>query len=133
MASKGHDFIVASISRKIRELGFIITYVDGECVNISILKHPIPPKIINHKPDVVGENKTGNYCIGEAKTTNDIKSKRTKQQLIDFSEFVNLYEGNFLIIGIPLNAENELNKLLWKSSLKCENIIILRIPDVLLK
>ena len=133
MASKGHDFIVASISRKIRDLGFEITYVDGECVNISTVKQPIPPKIINHKPDVVGENSIGNYCIGEAKTTNDIKSKRTKQQFIDFSDFVNLYEGNFLIIGIPLSAENELNNLLKKLCLKSGNIIILRIPDVLLK
>jgi hypothetical protein len=133
VASKGHDFIVASISRKIRGLGFNITYVDGEWVNISVVKHPIPPKILNHKPDVIGENTKGNYCIGEAKTINDIKSKRTKQQLIDFSEFVNLYSGNFLIVGIPLNAEDELNKLLRKLNLICENLIIIRVPDLLLK
>jgi hypothetical protein len=133
MASKGHDFIVASISRKIRDLGFRITYVDGECVNISTIKPPVPPKIMNHKPDIVGENISGNYCIGEAKTINDLKSKRTKQQLLDFCDFVNLYEGNYLIIGIPLSAEDELYNLLRKLNLKSENITILRIPDTLLK
>jgi hypothetical protein len=133
MASQKHDFIVASISRKVRELGFDITFVDGEYVNISLIKHPIPPKIVNHKPDIIGENRIGNYCIGEAKTKNDLKSKRTKQQLIDFSEFVNLYAGNFFIIGIPLSAENELNQLIEKLNLNNQSIIILRIPDNLLQ
>lgn len=133
MASHKHDFIVASISRKIRELGFDITYIDGLQVNITTSKLFLPPKIINHKPDIVGENRIGNYCIGEAKTRNDLKSKRTKQQLLDFSEFVNLYTGNYLIVGIPLSAENELNQLLIKLNLRGGSTIILRIPDALLQ
>jgi|WetSurMetagenome_2_1015567.scaffolds.fasta_scaffold00003_7 hypothetical protein len=132
MASLKHDFIVASISRKIRNLGFEITYIDGKQVNISLEKLSIPPKIIMHKPDIIGENKKGNYCIGEAKTKNDLKSKRSKQQLIDFSEFVNFYEGNHLIIGIPLSAENELHNLLKRLKIKLDSLIILRIPDELL-
>ena len=132
MASQKHDFIVASISRKIRELGFDITYIDGLQANIATSKVLLPPKIINHKPDIVGENKIGNYCIGEAKTRNDLKSKRTKQQLIDFSEFVNLYTNNYLIVGIPLSAESELNQLFNKLRLRGESTIILRIPDSLL-
>lgn len=129
MASKKHDFIVASISRKIRDLGFNITYIEGEYVNISIIKHPIPPKIINHRPDIVGENSTGNYCIGEAKTKNDLKSERTKQQFVDFLDVVNLYDGNFLIIGIPLSAEKNLNHLMGRLNMKSKSIIILKIPD----
>jgi hypothetical protein len=133
MASKGHDFIVASISRKIIELGFQITHVDGLSVDISSVKPQIPPKILNHKPDIIGANLYGNFCVGEAKTKNDLDSKRTKQQLSDFSKLVNLYSGNYLIIGIPLSAETKLANLINKHPLNLNSIIILKIPDILLK
>ena len=133
MASKGHSFIVASISRKIRELGYDITYVDGESSDITRIKPKIPPKLINHKPDIIGENNLGNFCIGEAKTLNDLKSKRSRQQFVDFYEFISLFEGNYLIIGIPSSALFELNKLLAKLNISGSSLIILQIPDILLK
>lgn len=132
MASKKHDFIVATISRKAKDLGFNIVYLDGRYCDITITRLSIPPKILIHRPDLIGENKNGNFCIGEAKTINDLKSTRTKQQLIDFYEFVNLYPDNFLIIGIPLIAENALDQLLKSLRLSNNQVVIIRVPEELL-
>ncbi len=131
MASQKHDFMVAAIARKIRSLGFSVTYVDGDYVNISQHKHPIPPRIINHRPDIIGQNDFGNFCIGEAKTLNDLRSSRTKQQLVDFSEIVNLYDGNYLILGIPLSADQVLDNLIKQFQLANNSLIIIKIPDYL--
>lgn len=133
MASPGHDLIVASLSRKIRELGFNIIYIDGEQSNISSTRLSIPPKIINHRPDIIGENVMGNYCVGEAKTITDLKSTRTQQQIIDFSNLINLYDGNYLLIGIPFSAEKTLDQLLIRLSINTKNLIKVKVPDLLLK
>lgn len=62
MASEKHNFIVSAIARKIRQDGFRITYLDGKYQDIDTKKFDIPPKIINHKPDVIGE-KEGIFSV----------------------------------------------------------------------
>ena len=114
MASKTHNFIVSAIVRKIRQEGFRIIYLDGEYKDIGMIKLEIPPKIIRHKPDVVGENENQSFCIGEAKTKTDIFSERTKNQITDFMSIVELDSRNKLVIGITLNARADLEKLLFK-------------------
>jgi hypothetical protein len=131
MASKNHDFIVATISRKCRELGFNVVFLDGRYYDISAIRLLIPPKILNHRPDVVAQNYKGNFCIGEAKTLNDLKSKRTRQQIIDFHEFVNLYPGNYLVLGIPLMAESALNLLFRNLGLNYDQVITMKVPEEL--
>lgn len=112
MASAKHDFIVSLIVRKMRQDGFKIIYLDGKYQDVNTEKFNIPPKIINHKPDVVGEKDRGFFCIGESKTKNDLISKRTKNQIKDFFEIVRLNYENKLIIGIPMSAKENLKKLL---------------------
>lgn len=133
MASEKHDFIVSSIVRKIRQDGFKVIYLDGKYQDIDTEKFNIPPKIINHKPDVIGEKESIFFCIGEAKTKNDLPAERTKNQIIDFLTIVRLNSGNKLIIGIPLNAKEDLEKLLIELGLAGQKQIeIIYIPEELL-
>jgi len=73
------------------------------------------------------------FCIGEAKTTKDLFTKRTKDQIIDFLAIVGLNSGNKLVIGIPLNAKEDLQKLLIELGvIKQKQIQIIYIPEDLL-
>ena len=112
MASKKHDFIVSAIVRKARKDGFKIAYLDGDFKAIDTIKPEMPPKIIHHKPDVVGEKENGVFCIGEAKTQSDIFSERTKNQMRDFMKAVELNPRNKLIVGVPENSKGDLERLL---------------------
>ena len=132
MASEKHDFIVSAIVRKIRQNGFRIIYLDGKHQDFDTKKFDIPPKILNHKPDVIGE-KEDIFCVGEAKTMNDIFSQRTRNQIIDFLSIIRLNSRNKLIIGIPLNAKKDLEKLLIELGYTNQKQIeIIHIPEELL-
>ena len=133
MASEKHDFIVSAIVRKMRLDGFKVIYLDGKYQDIGTKKFDIPPKIINHKPDVIGEKDSIFFCIGEAKTKNDLLSKRTKNQIVDFFTIIKLNSGNKLVIGIPLSAKKILEKLLIKLQvINQKQIEIIYIPEDLL-
>jgi len=133
MASEKHDFIVSAIVRKIRQDGFRVIYLDRKYQDINTEKFDIPPKIINHKPDVIGEKDSIFFCIGEAKTKNDLLTERTKNQIIDFLAIVKLNSGNKFVIGIPLNAKEDLEKLLIELGVvNQKQIKIIYIPEELL-
>lgn len=133
MASEKHDFIVSAIVRKIRQDGFRVIYLDGKYQDINTEKFDIPPKIINHKPDVIGEKDNTFFCIGEAKTKNDLLTERTKNQIIDFLAIVKLNSGNKFVIGIPLNAKEDLEKLMIELRVvNQKQIKIIYIPEELL-
>jgi len=133
MAGKKHNFIVSAIVRKIRQEGFRVIYLDGEYKDIGMIKLEIPPKIIRHKPDIIGEKENGAFCIGEAKTKNDVFSERTKNQITDFMAVVELDSGNKLVIGIPSNASEDLEKILLKLEfMNHKQIEIIYIPEELL-
>ncbi len=133
MASKRHDFIVSAVVRKMRKGEFKIVYLDGRYQDIGMIKPEIPPKIIRHKPDIIGEKENGAFCIGEAKTEYDIFSKRTRNQISDFMKIVRTNSENKLIIGIPSNSKGGLEQLLCKLGYwHHEQIEILHIPEKLL-
>ncbi|MBI3486492.1 hypothetical protein HY025_06195 [Candidatus Daviesbacteria bacterium] len=133
MASEKHNFIISAIARKIRQDGFKVIYLDGKYQDINIKKLDIPPKIINHKPDIIGVKESTFFCIGEAKTRSDIFSKRTINQISDFVEIVRLNSENKLFIGIPLDAKDDLERLLSKLGFASDKQIkIIHIPEELL-
>lgn len=132
MASNRHDFIVAAISRKIRQYNFDVTYLDGRYQDVDVRKFDIPPQIIHHKPDIIGE-KNASFCIGEAKTEGDLKNQRTKSQIKDFFVFISQNKNNRLILGIPMKAKTDLQHLLADLGVLNEKQIeIIYIPEELL-
>lgn len=133
MASEKHDFIVSAIVRRMRQDGFKVIYLDGKYQDIDTKELDIPPKIVNHKPDVIGGKESVSFCIGEAKTENDLFTRRTKDQIIDFLAVVRLNSESKLVIGIPLNAKGDLEKLLRELRVVNQNQIeIIYVPEELL-
>lgn len=125
MASIKHQFIIDCVIRKMRDMAFEPVCLEGKSTLIDALK--IPPKIIRHRPDIIGVNKNYKICIGEAKTNNDINSKRTKEQLIDYFQ-----SGCLTIIGCPISCYYALNNLIKKVVPNQQIISILKVPDELM-
>ena len=92
-------------------MGFEILFFEGNSADIGTKKYDLPPKVLYHRPDLVGGNSSG-YCIGEAKTENDLFSERTKKQIKSYLDFLVLNKNNKLVIGIPIDAKHELERLL---------------------
>lgn len=132
MASLRHNFIVSAIVRKMRENRYNIAFLEGRWQDVGTYQYNLPPKIISHRPDVIGENKFG-FCIGEAKTEDDIFSNRTFKQFKDYTTALNLVGNNKLIIGIPLSAKESLQQLLHKLGIKDDpRIEVIYIPTEVL-
>jgi hypothetical protein len=132
MASKAHNFILSSIVRKMRHHGFKLIYLEGAYQDVGTEKYEIPPKILNHRPDAIGERKNKSFCICEAKTQNDLSSLRTKNQIRDFLKIVAMNKDNKLIVGVPLNAKDKCQKLFRKLNLTDhKQVEIIYIPEEL--
>jgi len=130
VAGKKHQFILGLIIKKVREDGFTIVSIDGNCSGSFGCKTELPPKILRHRPDVIAINEDGQVCIGEAKTENDIKNIRTSEEFIDYANIELNGKPCYVIIGIPQKSINVLNKLLKKTGIyDFDNIFILQVPN----
>jgi len=115
MPSKFHQMIVGLIGRKMREKGYSIVAFDGDEYLFDGQKLNIPFVIKRHKPDIIGfKYDTREICVGEAKTREDLFSKRTREQLLDYSMAKSLTSGKNIeiIVGIPKSAEKDFSKIL---------------------
>jgi len=120
MPKKLHQMIVGLIGRKMREKGYDIVAFDGNEYLFDGQKINIPPSIKRHRPDIVGfKFETKEICVGEAKTSKDLFSKRTKEQLLDYSNIKGLSTGKHIeiMLGIPKSAEGNLIRLLSELNL----------------
>ncbi len=130
MAGKKHQFILGLIIKKIREDGFTIISIDGDCSGTFGDKTQLPPRIIRHRPDVIAMKENGLICIGEAKTDSDINNARAYEQLIDYTNTeVNGRQCN-VVLGIPKSSRNVFKKKLHKIGLiESEKFFVLYVPD----
>lgn len=136
MASKAHQLIAGLVVRKIRQEGYQIISFDGNEAIISDISLKAPPIIKKHRPDILGIRLLDKkICIGEAKTSNDLYSKRTKEQIQDYSNLIldNTKGVCELIIGIPKSCENKLEILLKNLGIHGNlNVSYVWMPDELL-
>ncbi len=133
--SNSHQLILGLIARRMREKGYLVISFDGHESLIGDLSLNAPKKIKRHKPDLIGINlEDKRICIGEAKTSSDLNSKRTKEQFLDFSCLMTKSQRLCeLIIGIPKSSEKELLYLLQNLKLlNKSNISYIWMPDDLL-
>ena len=133
--SRSHQLILGLIVRKMREKGYLVVSFEGNESLIGDLSLDATKKINRHKPDLIGINlRDKRICIGEAKTSSDLSSKRTKEQFLDFSCLITKSQKLCeLIIGIPKSSEKELLELLNKLELSNKlNVSYIWMPDNLL-
>ena len=128
-----HNIIVGFVAGNAQKCGFKIKSLEGNHNNVTIYKPQLPEKLINHRPDVIGLNIDGAVCIGEAKTGADLKTRRSKTQLIDFVSIIRNRPDNLLIIGIPMGEKELLLKVLRDLRIIIDDQIrILEIPETFL-
>lgn len=131
MASKNHQFILSMIVRKMKLEKYEIIAYDGDYSRIENLNLKIPFQILRHRPDVIGisVDKT-KICIGEAKTTSDLRSERTKEEFVDFASMED--KNVKLIIGVPKSSSFLLQKVIGELKLYYnKNIDYLLVPEEL--
>lgn len=133
MSSVAHDFIVASLVRKARQLGYEPICLDARHKDTIINRPPIPPRIVRHRPDAVAAREDGSFCICEAKTAGDVDSDRTRAQIADFHEAISVGNCNLLLLGTSLKGKPMLRRLLMRMGLLAsKHIITIYIPEGLL-
>ncbi len=131
--SKIHQFIMFAIARKMRLEGYEIIAYDGDYSKIENIDLKIPFRIIRHRPDLIGISlDKSKICIGEAKTSSDLRSERTKEEFVDFASIGNEI-GTYvkLIIGIPKSSNFLLLKLIDELKLKDKNFDYILVPEEL--
>jgi len=133
MASIGHQLILGLVARSMRQKGYEIVSFDGNEALIGDAHLKVPPAIRRHRPDAIGVNlQSGRICIGEAKTSRDLHSGRTKEQFTDYSSLLlnnadQLFE---LVIGIPKSSESKLRQMLETLGIdKNPNVSYVWMPD----
>jgi hypothetical protein len=107
--------LVDLIARRMRDDGYLPVAYDGRNLVLEGEIIHIPPRVGRHRPDVIGINpSTRSLCIGEAKTSDDLRSKRTQEQLLDYSKIMGRSSGQIadLIIGVTKDAEPSLTQIL---------------------
>jgi len=130
VAKGKHQFILGLIVRKMREEGIKIYNIDGVYPAMFGENLSIPPRILRHRPDLIGIRENGQICIGEAKTTSDIANKRTYEQLQDYTSVELNGIKCDIFIGIPRSAKSIFCKQVEKLGLlECKNLHILYVPD----
>jgi hypothetical protein len=110
--------------------GFEIKYMEGNHSDVTTKKLELPPKLVNHRPDVFGTNSIGAICIGEAKTKSDLTTERTRTQFIDFKRIVFEDSKNLFIIGIPSNSKHDLLRILSGLGIRPgSQLVVLEVPE----
>lgn len=84
-------------------------------VQASLPNFPEPIKMGRHEPDLISQDSTGLYHVGESKTGDgDLWTEHAKEQFLDFANRVMTRDRRPLPfhIAVPKKAELELKKVL---------------------
>jgi hypothetical protein len=82
------------------------------------MRKTVPPRIARHRPDVVGAKLDGSYCIGEAKTKEDLRAPRSREQLEDYAAFLAEFSQSLLVLGCPVDASLDMTSLMLNCGLQ---------------
>lgn len=111
----------------------IKTYIDldfSNSKNFLILSdtpeslNNLPLKIDDFRPDVFAEDTNGRIIIGEAKTTKDLETLHSKNQIKCFIRHLMKKEDSVFILAVPLYSLNAAKNLIRiiKRGLGAENV-----------
>lgn len=134
-ASNEHELIVALVARYIQQEGFNIVALESSLDWLFGSSFRLPPAITMHRPDILGVREEPPFiCIGEGKTCGDLRARRTRQQLLDFSQTKVGVTGIFCqtVVGIPQDCESTLNSLLSTLKISPQRIKVIPVPRALL-
>ena len=130
MAGAKHQFILGLVVKLMREQGINIMGVDSHYPGLLGEKLQMPPQVLHHRPDIIGIRESGQICIGEAKTGNDITSKRTYSQLKDFASVELNGQRCDVFVGVPKSSQDLFKKTMKRLGLlESTNIRVIYVPE----
>ena len=131
LRSRAHDIIAALVVRKMGDCGFLPVSADVEEVLFGENRLPTTMRLGRHRPDIIGYRKEDDgVCIGEAKTTSDLRMKRTREQLEDYSRL----DSVEVFIGIPDDGHQILSKMMVSLGAEMSRRFhVIRVPTGLLQ
>ena len=134
MASEAHQWLLLWIVRKMVADGFLLSNCDGSLPQGGCWKGlPQPPEIDGFRADARGVlPETGELGLGEAKTSHDIDTPHTRQQLRVFGNLKGSDGKSVcrLYVAVPRSDVTVLDRVLRDVGLLgAPNIVRLHIPD----
>ena len=109
MPSRVHRLLVQMLVPRLHALGYKVVASDQYYHELGPLRLKVPPVIVEHRPDLVGIRRDSpRLCIGEAKTAADLRTRHTREQVLDF---VSQVEAT-LIVAFPAGASLEFERML---------------------
>lgn len=136
MPSSSHQSLVLWIARKMLADGFVLAGCDGSVPQGGLLNHlPRPFEFAGLRPDACGIlPTTGEFAIGEAKTSADIDTVHTRKQLSVFGRLKDARKVPCrLYIAVPRSAAPALDRVLAHVGLLgAKHVVRLHIPDCLI-
>ena len=132
MASRRHQRILALVTRRMHEMGCVLSSRDGDVGDIHRLTLALPSRVGRHRPDAIGTFADGRVGIGEAKTAADIASPRTREQ---FEDYLRPGEADYprVFLGYPTSAEGSVRTLLRSlGAIDCPQLVLVSVPNELL-
>lgn len=114
--------------------GFLISACDGPLPQGgSCNQLPFTPDLGGVRADAVGcREHSGEFAVGEAKTSDDINTRHTRKQLCAFANLLRKASspGSRLYIAVPRSAAPALDRVLCHTGLATDpHVVRLYIPD----
>jgi hypothetical protein len=130
--TRQHQRILAIVLKRMKQRGFSLVSVDGSTENLCQIVLARPTAFGRHRPDAVGISIIGSVCIGEAKTSADVASKRTREQLMDY--LMNpIGKRAEVLLGYPSSADSIVQSILKEiGASDCPQLELIMVPDELL-
>jgi len=130
--TRQHQRILSIVVKVMRERGFSLVAIDGSTEGWNRIDLTRPDGFGRHRPDAVGVADDGTVGICEAKTADDIRSRRTREQLEDY---LSASEADYasVFFGYPRSTDAALRSVLKAvGASDCPQLELIPVPDELL-
>lgn len=132
MPTRQHQRILAIVLKRMKQRGFSPVSVDGSTEGLGSIGMSRPDAFGRHRPDAVGASPDGRICIAEAKTGDDVATKRTREQLEDYLVASDV-DYAVVLLGYPRSADSTVQGLLGSiGASACPQLELIPVPDELL-
>ncbi len=132
MPTKQHQRILAIVLKRMKQCGFEPVAIDGRTEGLDAPDTARPIAFGRHRPDAMGTATDGRICIAEAKTCDDIVSRRTREQLQDYLAASDVGYA-LVLLGYPRSADSSVRNLLALIGASgCPQLELIPVPDELL-
>jgi len=130
LPSAEHRLLVQMIIRAMHSAGYRVVASDTHYFQLGNVRLKKPPALDRHQPDLVGiRSRAPRLSIGEAKTTNDLRTRHTREQLWDYAQV----RDAVVIIAIPEGAATTYLKVATEIGLSnLPQIRVLKVPEALI-